>query len=207
MKWQSDARGLTLVELLVALSVFALLSAGGIAMLRGGFDSRQSVTDSMSGQQRIQILRAVLRADLTQMVDRPARMETGNVRPWRFLGTERGGQGLPVMAFVRGGWDNPGMRASRSELVYIEYDLADGRLIRRLYPRPDVAPDTPVVEQVLLEGLDDLRLRYLLGGVWQRRLQAPPDRRGGLPAAVEVAVTHPDTGSLRMLFLAAGQGA
>ncbi len=203
----SKEGGLTLVELLVALTVFALLSAGGIAMLRGGLDSRQAVQESVSDQQRIQILRAVLRADLAQMVDRPARMETGNVRPWRFLGAERGGQGLPVMAFLRGGWDNPGMQAPRSELVYVEYVFEEGRLIRRLYPRPDTAADTPVVEQVLAEDLDDLRLRYLLGGIWQRRLQSPPDRPGSLPVAVEVELTQSGAGPLRMLFLAAGQGA
>jgi len=203
----SKEGGLTLVELLVALTVFALLSAGGIAMLRGGLDSRQAVQESVSDQQRIQILRAVLRADLAQMVDRPARMSTGNVRPWRFLGTERGGQGLPVMAFLRGGWDNPGMQAPRSELVYVEYVFEEGRLIRRLYPRPDTAADTPRVEQVLAEDLDDLRLRYLLGGIWQRRLQSPPDRPGSLPVAVEVELTQSGAGPLRMLFLAAGQGA
>lgn len=199
-------RGLTLVELLTALTVFAMLSAAGIAFLSGGLQSRDSAASSLALQQRIAVLRAVLRADLSQMVDRQARMASGETQPWRFIGTEAGSQGLPLMAFLRGGWDNPAAQAARGDLVYVEYIYEDNRLIRRMAPRPDRAPETPVLEQALAENILDLRLRYYNGTSWLRDYRVAADRALGLPAAVEMTFTDPAAGRMRLLFLAAGQG-
>ena len=113
--------GFTLVEMLVALGIFALLAAAGVGVLRSSVDVQGAVDTRLTAMSGIARLNAMLSNDLGQAVDRPSR-SSGAVRP-AFVGDGSG------MIFVSGGRTNLD-GAPRSELQRIEWRAASGTLRR-----------------------------------------------------------------------------
>jgi general secretion pathway protein J len=191
------SRGFSLIELLVALAVFAAMAAaayGGlaeIARVRGALAERQDRFAS--------VVRAIstFERDLRQAVSRPVR---GNGR----------GEELPALIgaadrieLTRFGFANP--RAEpRSNLERVAYAVDARRLMRARYAVLDRAPQTVPSASALFDSLDGLRLRYLgTDGAW-RDTWPPADvpvAQGVtlLPRAIEFRMDVDGTGELRRI--------
>lgn len=187
--------GFTLVEMLVALSVFALLSIAGVSLLSFSIDSRARTGQQLDTLAGIARTRSLLSADLAQATPRLWRDESGQRRA-AFVGGNDG----TALALVRGGWVNEGA-AQRSSLQRVVYRLEADRLVRASSPMVDGSPDNPPA--VLLTGVTSLRLRFHSGGEWRDSWQpatadAPLDT---LPDAVEMTVEAAAIPPLRQLFL------
>jgi general secretion pathway protein J len=178
-----NARGVSLLELLVAVAIFAIVAAlawGGLDALarqRAVLDARINETDALQ--------RAIgqLARDLQQAAPRPARGGDGRVRP-ALLGTADGLE-LSVLR-PPAGWSG----GSGMERVAWRCG-ADGLLRARgpLEPRPGA----PAPEALLaVAGAGDCRWRYLdVGG---RALPGWPAREAAadaLPRAVELRLRLP----------------
>src|SRR5690606_20895786 len=142
------ARGFTLVEVLVALSVFALLAAGGVAVMGWASASQGATQARMARVGELQRARAMLQADLSQAAPRRTRNAAGIGAVQAFTGSAEPASGL-LFALTRRGWENP-EGAPRASLQYVEYRLQDGRLERSARPMLDGAGlDRP---QSVIEG-------------------------------------------------------
>lgn len=151
--------GFTLVEMLVALSVFAILTAAGVGVLNQGFAAKQQAQAIEDRLNRVQAALALLRADLAQAEIRPSLdPRTGRTHPGFEGGTRFRDE--PVLSLVRRGWPNPGGRVPRGSLQYVEYFIRDGVLVRQARAQLDAWPETPVYEQPLLDGLGDVQLQF-----------------------------------------------
>lgn len=186
--------GFTLVELLVALLIFAMLATAGVALLRVSVDSQalaKTRLDAIAGERRID---ALLTADLAQAVGRTVRNDAGDRLP--------AFEGEPArFAFVRAGWDNFD-EAPRPELQRVEYRIENGRLLRRHWPMLDgAAAEAPAV---LAEQVTGARLRYRSGEGWRDLWD--PLRADLLPRAVELTLQRAGGPEYRYLFLV-GAGA
>lgn len=188
------AQGFTLVELLVALAVFALIAAAGVGVLRAGLDSAAASRAQLDDTAALRRADALLSADLLQAAPRVTRGVDGVPRP-AFDGREG------AVALVRGGWANPDDKP-RSDLQYVEWGLEGDALVRRAAPMPDGAPVGP--PSPMLTGVDMLRLRYLSPQGWRARWD--PVRPDRLPPVVEVTLMTRRWGEVRALYLA-GPGA
>jgi general secretion pathway protein J len=198
-----DARagGFTLVELLVALMIFALLSGAGVVLLRGSIDTQRAVRSRLDALADVQRAAATLESDLAQTVARVGRTEAGTYAP-AFFG--RAAQSdAALMEFVRGGWSNPSGQRHPS-LQRIAYWWRAGRLERVAYAALDgAAPSEPAV---LFEAVIALALRYRdADGVW--RDQWFPEHPEDMPVAVEIVVTRADEAPLTLRFLLGPQTA
>lgn len=185
--------GFSLIEVLVALALFALLGAAGAAVLITGVDNREVIGAASERLGRLQRLEAVLRADLGQAADRTVREADGRARPYAFVGG--GGDGV-LFDFVRDGRANPG-GAPRAALERLEYRLTGGRLERRAYPHPDgTRPDPPLV---LHDGVRAARVAYLsqgrTGDDWTGSAARP------LPDAVRLELDLDDYGPVTLTLL------
>ncbi len=188
------AMGFTLAELLVALFIFGLLSAAGVALLSFAVDSRGRTDARLDRAAGLGRLRALLVADLAQAAPRLWRDETGARHP--AFAADAISLGL-----VRRGWSNPA-GAARSSLQRVEYRLIGQRLERRIWPLVDgAAPATPAV---LLADVTALRLRFRVAGEWRDRWDAVA--ADALPQAVEITLSTPQLPDLRQVFLV-GPGA
>ncbi|WP_031549648.1 type II secretion system minor pseudopilin GspJ [Parvularcula oceani] len=195
-------RGLTLVELLVALGIFALVSAASIAVFSLAIGSRAQLEEATDETMRLERARALIRSDLAQLVPRPVQ-ESGEARASFVGGTailEGADDETVLMALTRSGWSNPGAARPRAELQRVEYVLREGSLIRRSRPFLDAVEATPRTEQVLLAGVEAADMRFFDGDSWRPGFSAPSGQPG--PRAVRLEMIHPRFGPLRQDFLA-----
>ena len=191
---RSAEHGFTLVEVLVALLIFGMLAAAGVAILSFSIRAQAQVGAKLDDVSALNRTLSLLSADLAQAVNRPTRDERGTRLP-AFSG-EAGGSADPALRLVRGGWSNPDGLA-RPGLQKVAYRVANGALERVAYPMLDGSP--PLPPAALLTGVADARLRYRYRGAWSDRW----DGANGvaLPDAVELSVTRTDRRRYHQLFL------
>ncbi|QLC23887.1 type II secretion system minor pseudopilin GspJ [Parasphingopyxis algicola] len=185
--------GFTLVELMVALFIFGILSAAGVALLRFSVDSQTASSEALADMGAIRRLNAALTNDLGQIAPRPARDVAGQ-RQNAFYGGG-GADGDLLISFVRRGWSNYNGEA-RSSLQKVDYRLVDGVLERRAYPYVDGADALSSAR--LVSGIESIALRYRSEGEWRDRWD--PTLATELPDAVELIVEIEGLGPLRQLF-------
>src|SRR5690606_17234435 len=80
-------RGFTLVEMLVALAVFALLAAGGVTVMAWASASQGATQARMARVGDLQRARPLLEADLAQAAPRRTRNASGIAAVQAFTGT------------------------------------------------------------------------------------------------------------------------
>lgn len=100
----STDRGFTLVEMMVALFIFSLLSVAGVVLLRGTVNSNEVTDAKISDMAQMQRLVSLMEADLSQALPRPHRNEEGD-RVAAFI-SETGAGARGFLSFSRGGQSN-----------------------------------------------------------------------------------------------------
>jgi general secretion pathway protein J len=186
--------GFTLVEMLIALAIFGMITAGSVALLSFSVRAQDMADRQLAGLSAIRRAGTLLGADFAQAVPRPWRDEAG--QPQRsFYGT--GGQETRLLVLVRGGWDNPDA-LPRSSLQRVEYRLQAGRLYRVGFAHVDGGGAAAVSS--LIEDVQRIKLRYRdREGAWLPAWDRPDPRE--LPAAVEMVATTGRFGTVRQLFV------
>lgn len=192
------ARGFTLLELLIAIALFALLGVGTYRLL----DSVLRVDEATRLQeQRLRELTrgmAAFERDLRQVLARPVRAPYGDSLA-ALLGEGRERQ---TLEFTRTGWRNP-TDSPRSRLQRVRWEVRDGYWERRYWPVLDQAQDSQPQVQQVLDGVSGWQVRYLdQDGNWQDGWPGGVDEQslGTLPRAVELRLEHRHYGVLRRLF-------
>jgi general secretion pathway protein J len=178
-------RGFTLVEMLVALTIFALMSVLAYRGLATVMQTREHLTEDNRRWRDIALTLAQLELDMGLAVDRPV----------------RGNGDLPLPALVGNpqtvnaddaqlSFSRMGMAWQTSVLADVQrhgYRLNNGTLEQLVWPVLDRAPLSEPVVNVLLERVNRFELRYLDGsGNWQPRW--PLSGMTALPAALEVVL-------------------
>ena len=187
--------GFTLLELLVSLAIFAILSVIAYQGLQSMLEARSRIEREASRMTELQSLFTLLGRDLEQAAGRPVRDSFGDPQPAL--------QGdATQLAFTRAGRRNPAA-FRRSTLQRVAYLLDEERLLRRSWPALDLAADSLPGESVLGEGIQGLEIRYL-DRDHQWHDQWPPQLTGKtpppLPLAVEVALEVEGWGRVQRLF-------
>ena len=191
-------KGFTLVEMMLALFIFGLVSAAGVAVMRFSMDNQERVRAHTSRLAEFQGARALLKADLAQASTRRTRGLDGRPDNRAFFGNEQANGG-PLLALVRRGVDNPDNQP-RSSLQYVEYRLTKNTLERRVRAGLDGGPLHP--PQPLLTGIHRASLRFFWHGQWIDTL--PLGAHVDLPQAVRLDLNLTDYGTVTQLLLVTG---
>ena len=114
-----NQRGLTLVEVLVALGIFSVVSVIGVAAMGLAANGSRQLEDADTRIADMDRFRGIVRSDLHQRVAREVvEPDTDRPRP-AFMGGDalttvlNPRDGEPLLALVRSGWTNPGAEEPR----------------------------------------------------------------------------------------------
>ncbi len=191
---RSAEHGFTLVELMVALFIFALVASAGVGLLAFSVRSQAAATTRLDDLANVRRMTALLGADLGQAVPRISRNSNGQlVRA--FEGRTGETEGI-VMAYVRAGRSNTD-GAPRAGIERVDVILSAGRLERRTYPMIDgTGPDQPTL---LVDNVESVAMRYRDKDGWRTLWDA--SRADALPRAVELTVKRKGQAALLTAFL------
>ena len=201
-------RGFTLIEVLIAMSVFAIMSIMAYGGLESVIRSHEHTRVSMQRLQEIQLAMLSLQRDFEQITNRTASDELGG----KLNGLDSTRNPDWLLQFTRLGWSNPA-NLPRSHLQRVAYRLDEdddiSTLVRLYWPYVDRASEDQVVERPLLTQVKSAQLRFLDKQLkWQE--QWPPvnlDPANALtnwPIAIELTLELEDWGEIKRLFRIAG---
>jgi len=147
MRSSNKTLGFTLVEILVALLVFAVVGLLSTRLLSQSIDNQNNLQDR--GQRLAEIHRAmrVLQRDIVQLSRRKIRDAQGEELP-ALIVSDQG-----VIEFSRVGWRNP-LRQPRSEVQRVGYRWQDEKVIRGYWLTLDRSYDAEPAYQTLLENVE-----------------------------------------------------
>lgn len=187
--------GFTLLELLVALAIFALLGVmayGGLAaMLRVGEGTVAAREDLGALQRNMRILEE----DMAFVLVRPVRDGLGSPH----LALMSGRDGMTLLEFSRATRPLEGVFPSPIERV--RYVLIDGALLRQSWNPPDAAQLEPDQTQPLWPAVEFVSLRFFDRQQQPSTSWPPPNvEQPGLPRAVEWTLKPKGQAAMRLLL-------
>lgn len=195
------ARGFTLIEVLVATVILAILS---VMAYRGVAETRLAVERTRGHMERVkevQLAINLITADFRQLAPRPVRALVGDgFRP----ALERDPNGVNLAELSRDGWPNT-IGAPRGSIQRVVYALENDTLVRRHWVVTDATLANEPVSRKLLTGVTAVQIRYMNANrEWQAQwppLGAPgPVALRMRPLAVEVVITLKDYGAIRRVI-------
>jgi general secretion pathway protein J len=201
----SASGGFTLLELLVAVAIFAVV--GTLAL--SGYTQLQR--QSEYAEQRLERVREVQRAvqtmvqDLEQVEPRPIREPLGEARLPALVAGDSVDYGLQ---FTRSGWSNTA-GVARPTLQRVGYRVDQEGLWRDHWAVLDRTLTLEPTRRKLLGGVRSVRFRFMdANREWLERWPAPGSDKASegraRPAAVEVTLVLEDWGEIRRLVEVAG---
>jgi len=198
---RAHLHGFTLIEIMVAVAIFGVLSVLAWGALGQSLTSAELLTNSMNRLQSIQRTVRYLSSDISQTAPRSVRNELGDVQLPALVSSLSGNFALEL---THGGWGNPA-GLPRSTLQRTAYRLEDDELVRYYWTVLDRTYSNEPIRNVLLDGVDSLFFRFYTDNgessdVW------PPQGAGAAadirvrPRAVEIVLSLRDEGEITRLL-------
>lgn len=187
---KSHRAGFTLIEVLIAVAIFALMAAAAYRGLDAVLASHRRVEVENEKWRNAALLLARLERDLSVTAPRGIRDAVRGLAPALAGEAVAMGDYGAQLAFTRTGGGDDAVQLAAPQRV--GYRLRDGKVELLLWPVLDQGPRTVPDVGVLLDGVADLKFRYWdAAGQWRDRWPAisGPDGDKLLPAAVEVTLT------------------
>lgn len=186
-------RGFSLLEVLVAVVLFAIASALAYGGLRSIVQAQAQSVDAKAQLARLQFAVGLFERDIASAAPRGVRDAYGVPRP----PLEGDGQRVEL---TRYGHANV-LALPRAELERVAYLRRDDRLLRLRWPVLDRAPGTQAIEDELLDGVGRMDVVYLDESGREHR-QWPPPRSvtQALPRAVRLTLEVDGLGDIRRVL-------
>ena len=210
-----NSRGLTLIELLLALAIFSILASLAYGGLNSVLNTREAVTAQSKRLADVQRSFVRLARDLGQVAPRAIRDIHGDVQPAIHSGIDTynyvrqdfdTGEDTEYTANVLIEFTVAGKRLlpnqRRSTLQRVAYAVNDKELLRLNWSVLDRAQDSQPYVTVILSDIEDVAFRYLgSDGEWHDEWSNSDTVILELPVAVEVSFKVEQWGELRRVFL------
>ncbi len=191
-------RGFTLIEVLIAMALFAILSVMAYTGLQSVIRSKTTTEAELVRLKQVQLGIMNLTDDLQQLADRDGQDALRS--QLHKLSSQENNY---LLAFTRSGWKNFA-KLPRSTLQRVAYHLDEDRLIRTYWYHVDRADDEQIVERVLIENVESVDFRFLDdNNEWHNEWPTASTLASGdpveLPVAVETKLTLGDWGEITRL--------
>lgn len=196
---KQSQQGFTLIEVLVAIGVFAFLAVVTNALLNTVINTSRFTNERSAEFEKLQRGMLVIERDFMQMQARVPRIQGANnelvITGGEFeLESDAFGVG-----FVRGGWQNPQLRLRRSHLQNVAYRLQENKLERLHTNYVDTIIGEEPKVRVILEGVSDFRVE--VANDLKSELEWSDTIAGSeLPKAIAIIIDTENFGEIRRVF-------
>ncbi|KTD50692.1 GspJ family T2SS minor pseudopilin variant LspJ [Legionella quateirensis] len=191
--------GFTLIEILIALTVFAILATITSSTLYYAFNARTRVNEQAERLNSLQLAISIIQQDTTQTLERPIRGNEMRLFPG-FVGQAQ------YLELTRDGVINPKSSEKRSSLKRVALVCQDGKLIRRTWSSLDPLDRNVYKDKELITNLNDCYFSYLNQNLqvlseWREQALGQNQRKEPLPKAIQINLKLKDWGKLNLLFI------
>lgn len=199
--WYIRQKGFTLLELLVAITIFATMTIMAYGGLSNVITNSESSGKALARLQEVQQTMLNLERDFSQIVERKIRDEFGEVKNYIVIDSNTG----TLIEFTRSGRRNPA-RLLRSNLIRVAYKLDEGKLIRMYWPHLDRVQGMVPYETSLLTGVTNVEIRFLDNNAEWHSTWPPLNASSSAVgttiflSAIDYRITLDDWGEISRLF-------
>ena len=193
--------GFTLIEIMVAMFVFAIMGLLMTSILYRSFETRTRVNEKLDRLDKIELALALFSQDTQQFVVRGIIDANMSVQP-PIVGQTQ------YLEFTRGGIINPKFAAQASTLERVAYLCQNHQFIRRTWDGLDGINRKKFHDKILLSGLGDCFFAYI-----SRYKEVFPDwhvyhiedhqKKESVPSAIQLNLNPYQWGTLSLLFILA----
>jgi general secretion pathway protein J len=185
--------GFTLLELLVAMFIAAIIFAMGYGTINQAVKNREGLQDQQKRLLELQTAVRTMEQDFLQLAQRPIRDPVGGTYQAALVASANsstgsgglssgsstsmstssvsGSGGLPLVALTRAGWTNP-TGLQRPALQRVAYYFQDGTLRREYWTVLDPTQSSTAVRRDLMTHLKSVSLRFMDVQVGQVQVQS-----------------------------------
>jgi general secretion pathway protein J len=202
--------GFTLVEVMIAIFIAAVMFAMGYRALNQGLQSNETLKVRQARITEIQRGMRVVAQDFAQLAARAARDTQGTGQLLPAISADN--RDNTLLVFTRTGWSNPA-GVQRPAEQRIRYRFIDGSLVREHWLALDAALAAEPRQRVLLTRLKSVELRFLdpVSRNWRKEWPvitangpAGPANIDELllarPLAIELTIVFEDWGRVQRVF-------
>jgi general secretion pathway protein J len=202
---RNRSRGFTLLEILVAIAILAIMS---VMAFRSVSEARVSVENAGGHMDRLrEVQRAMnlLTGDFRTLAPRPIREPIGD--GYR-AALRRDPNGVGLVELSHAGWPN-GAGSPRGTVQRVSYRLEEQTLIREYWNVTDPTLANVPIARRLLKQVESIEIRYMSSGrewvtEWPPLDSAADTGFRARPMAVEITIVLTDYGKLRRLIEVSG---
>lgn len=200
MQGRNLQKGFTLLEVLIAVALFAMISLAASGMLVAMIDSSERGKVASDKLNELQMAFLVMERDFTQMTRRTVRLEGDEpLKEFIFSNESSYSSDTQGLAFVRQGWRNPGLLLPRSDVQAVTYQLEDDTLNRLHFIFVDAVVGEEPKVRPLITGVKQVDFEFHNGVKWSNELP-----KEDLPLAIAIELDLEEFGLVRRQFLVPG---
>ncbi|MCH9757238.1 MAG: type II secretion system minor pseudopilin GspJ [Gammaproteobacteria bacterium] len=188
-------KGYTLIEVIIALAIFAILGTLSVGLLSRAFDTKARLAAQIEPLSDVQLAVIRITQDASQIVARPVRDHDMKKTP-AFTTTTNG------IEFTRGGFIQLDKTISQSTLRRIALSCENHQLVRKTWPDLDGFTRDKPQKQILLEHLTHCGFSFT-----SSRHTWSDEWRGGdtlLPSSFKLYLNIENLGEIALVFQVPG---
>lgn len=189
--------GFTLIEIMIALVVFAILASITASSMYYAFETRKRVTRQADALGMIELALSFIQQDTRQAITRSSLGNELHIFS-PFIGQ------TSYIEFTRDGFINPTDAEHRSSLLRIAYLCKKHQLIRRFWDQVDTPNRQHYHDKVLLDNLETCAFGFLTQDrqmIHQWQEDNRKEKASQFPLAVQMTFKWASLGEMSLLFM------
>lgn len=191
--------GFTLIEIMVAMAIMALIGVGALKVLDAATISSDKIKRDGNRLNNVQRAFLFISNDMQQLTTRQIRDEYGDIVPSMKSDLQAS---TPYISLTRLGRRNPA-QLPRSNLEHLTYTVEDKTLYRTSYIYADGMSEDSGLKRPILEAVENMKIAFFDGQEWNDYWPLSNDTVPGtafLPVAVKMTLELTDYGEIERLY-------
>lgn len=185
--------GFTLVEVLVSMFIFSLISIGALIALTATLDARERSELRIEQVERLAAARRIMADDFAAMTVRQNRDGLGGL-----VDLSREPARTDGFDLTRRARPNPDGVFARGDLLRVSWRVENGQLIRSFLPHENPAYVEPPIDRIVLDGVEAMDIYPIVGDTVIDAVVIPDAL--ATAAALSITLTHSDGTTTRHVF-------